>query len=162
MSNRQKQEPSISLPDQPVETVRQNPAPSFPEPGLLAKKAAQLGHALASETTYAAIVGQVLVFLREGKNIRQSDLAAAAGIGQSTWSRIESGASAFSIDQLDRAATALDVRPADIMAQADDAAAALEAEGIRVRRDRATSKKLALALIGAAALAVLVARVLRR
>ena len=118
--------------------------------------------ALATETTYAAIVGRVLVFLRREHGVRQADLAAAAGVGQSTWSRIEAGASALSVDQLGRAATALGLGPGDILNQADETVVGLEAQGIKVRRDRVGGRNLALALIGAAALGLLVAGILRR
>lgn len=141
--------------------ISPNRHPSFPEPGALPPESTSV-EALASETTYAAIVGQVLVFLRQKKGIRQADLAAAAGVGQSTWSRIETGRSALTIDQLGRTARALEVDAGEIMAKADETVAVLEAEGIRVRRDRIKGKTFALALIGAAALGLLVARVLRR
>ncbi len=138
-----------------------NSSPSFPEPGALSPDGLSVG-AMATETTYAAIVGQVLVFLRQDKGIRQADLAAAAGVGQSTWSRIETGRSALTVDQLGRTARALEIETGDIITKADETVAVLEAEGIRVRRDRIKGKTFALALIGAAALGLLVTRILRR
>lgn len=117
---------------------------------------------LAKETTYGAIVGQVLVFLRRQQGVRQADLAAVAGVGQSTWSRIEAGVSALNVEQLGRAAAALGIGPGELLARADESARALESQGIRVHRERRRGKKLALALIGAAALGLLVARALRR
>ncbi|MCZ6764659.1 MAG: helix-turn-helix transcriptional regulator [Alphaproteobacteria bacterium] len=117
---------------------------------------------LATETTYAAVVGRVLVLLRRERRIRQSELAGAAGVGQSTWSRIEAGASALTVDQLGRVAKALGLDAGDILAKADESVAGLEAEGIKVRRERSRGAHLALALIGAAALGLLVARILRK
>ena len=117
---------------------------------------------LSKATTYAAIVGQVLVFVRRQQGVRQADLAAAAGVGQSTWSRIEAGVSALNMDQLGRAAAALGLGPGELLARADESARVLERAGIRVHRERRRGKKLALTLIGAAALGLLIAKALRR
>ncbi len=77
--------------------------------------------ALAPATSYPAIVGAVLVGLRERKKITQAELAARMGLAASTWSRIENGSSALSIDQLARVAQELEVRPGEIMEKADRA-----------------------------------------
>jgi len=117
---------------------------------------------LASQTTYAAVVGQVLVYLRRENKIRQADIARAAGVGQSTWSRIEAGRSALNLEQLSRVAATFGLTPGDVLARADDGAAVLEAEGITVHRDRTTGGHRTLALVGAAALGLLIAGVLSR
>jgi transcriptional regulator with XRE-family HTH domain len=66
-------------------------------------------------TTYAAILGAVLGQIRTAAGLKQSDLAAAVGVGPSTWSRIEKGESSLSTDQLKLAADALKTSPSEIL-----------------------------------------------
>ena len=59
---------------------------------------------LRNVASYPAIVGQVLSNLRKNINVDQSEFAEIIGVTQSTWSRIERGSSAFTIEQLADAA----------------------------------------------------------
>jgi transcriptional regulator with XRE-family HTH domain len=72
-------------------------------------------------TSYPAIVGAVLTYARECIGLSQKDLSEMVGLSQSTWSRIESGSSALTIDQLFRAARALGTLPGNLLQKADDA-----------------------------------------
>lgn len=72
-------------------------------------------------TSYSAVVGQVLINMRTEKDINQGEMAKAVGVGQSTWSRIEKGEVALSIDQLARASRKLEVTPSKVLAWADQA-----------------------------------------
>jgi transcriptional regulator with XRE-family HTH domain len=68
---------------------------------------------------YGASVGEVLVALRKARGLTQSGIAGAVGVAASTWCRIEQGRSAFTVEQLERAAGALAVAPAELLRQAD-------------------------------------------
>ena len=113
-------------------------------------------------TTYSAIVGQVLANLRQERDVKQGELAAAVNIGQSTWSRIEKGEVAISIDQLARAAAALGINPSDILLWADQVVASFteEKHGTVLTDKPAEIKKNGIGagtlLLGAGALAAIV------
>jgi transcriptional regulator with XRE-family HTH domain len=85
------------------------------------------------------------------------------GISQPSWSRIERGETALSIEQLAKAASLFGVSPAQILKQADDYVSALGSIDVTVepeRPDRTSSA--ALAIIGGAVLAFLIAKALSK
>jgi len=114
---------------------------------------------LTLATSYPALVGAVLVNLREERRLKQVDLASQVGLAACTWSRIENGASALSIDQLAQVAQALSVRPGEILRHADHASDAACERKVRVQPARISNDDafgLGLAVIGAAALAAFI------
>jgi transcriptional regulator with XRE-family HTH domain len=116
---------------------------------------AHSGGALQLATSYPAIVGAVLLNLREGQGVKQADFAAQMGVAPSTWSRIENGGQAMSIDQLAQVAQALSIRPGEIIRRADAAQDAAHERKVRVEPARISHDDalgLGLAMIGAAAL----------
>jgi transcriptional regulator with XRE-family HTH domain len=115
----------------------------------------------AGLTSYSAIVGQVLSNLRQERDIKQGDMSAAVNIGQSTWSRIEKGEVALSIDQLARAAKRLGCSPSDVLTWADQAAAQMQQDKVEVLNDRPVDVKektnnTGALLLGAGALAAII------
>lgn len=114
-------------------------------------------------TTYPVLVGNVLQALRKQKDIQQGALADRIGISQSTWSRIERGESALTVEQLSAAAEALGVVAGDILAYADRAAEEARRQGIVVQKNRVVQEpNPGLVLIGAAAVALIVIAVLAK
>jgi transcriptional regulator with XRE-family HTH domain len=113
-------------------------------------------------TSYAAVVGRVLDSLRTERDMKQGALAESVGVGQSTWSRIEKGEVAISIDQLARAAAALGINPSDILLWADQVVASFteEKHGTVLTDKPAEIKKNGIGagalLLGAGALAAIV------
>ena len=95
-------------------------------------------------TTYPALVGNVLAQLRKEKGIGQAEFGALVGIGQSTWSRIEKGESALTIEQLAKAAFHLDLAPHEFLAVVDGARENLEGQGIGTLLDRIGANNMAL------------------
>jgi len=91
---------------------------------------------LRPATTYAAIVGIVLVRTRTELALDQSAVAAAVGVTQSTWSRIERGISPLTIEQLRSVSDALHSSPSAITARADALAARVAQVGIHVQLAR--------------------------
>lgn len=96
------------------------------------------------KTTYPALVGNVLAQLRKEQGIGQAEFGALVGIGQSTWSRIEKGESALTIEQLARAAQYLDMQPHELLQVVDGARDSLEDQGIGTLLDRIGANNMAL------------------
>ncbi|MBI5498479.1 MAG: helix-turn-helix transcriptional regulator [Deltaproteobacteria bacterium] len=111
--------------------------------------------AVRPATTYPALVGRVLKELRERHGLDQTHLAAAVGVTQPTWSRIERGDIPVGVEQLALAGHALGVSPGQLLSLADVAANNARAQGIEVRLNR-TRDDGGIVLIGAAAVALLV------
>jgi transcriptional regulator with XRE-family HTH domain len=66
----------------------------------------------------------------------QAEMARAVGLSQGCWSRIERGASGFTIDQLEIAARALSTSSEEILRHARLVAEHLREQGIRVETVR--------------------------
>ena len=113
---------------------------------------------LSPETTYQAIVGSVLVGIRKELGVEQSALAKAVGVNQSTWSRIERGESALSIEQLFLAANHLQIKPSIVIRNSEKAVQSLRSQKVVVSVSKNMDKRVGqgVALIGASALGALV------
>jgi transcriptional regulator with XRE-family HTH domain len=83
-------------------------------------------------SSYPAVVGAVLTALRKEKELDQKDLAIACGADAavSTWSRIEKGESALTVEQLMVAAAVLERMPSEILAIADNQMIELAQRGV--------------------------------
>lgn len=90
-------------------------------------------HNLVTSTSYPAIVGSVLVSLRKERGMNQVELSDAVGVKQATWSRVENGMSALSIEQLGKAAAKLGVMPYQILHKADEATDYMKMTGHRLK-----------------------------
>lgn len=98
---------------------------------------------MKSETTYQAVLGRLIVQKRQEKQIDQSEMARHVGVSRSTWSRIEAGTSALTMDQLAKAAGKLDLSLGELMLQADDVVRELRRQDVDVlaSRDQASTVK---------------------
>ncbi len=81
-------------------------------------------------TNYAAIVGIILSSLRKEKGLSQSELAQHLDLNVSTWSRIENGLSALTVEQLAVVSERLGVTPSAILQLAETKAVELRDKGI--------------------------------
>lgn len=112
-------------------------------------------------TTYPAVVGYVLGWHREQAGLNQQDVAGRMSMSPSTWSRIERGESALTMDQLAAVAEVLDIQPGQILKDADTVAGQLGKRGVHVERKRVPDAVAeGLALLAGAALIALVASAL--
>jgi transcriptional regulator with XRE-family HTH domain len=84
------------------------------------------------KVTYSAILGVVLSNLRKQQSIEQGTMAENMGLSQASYSRLEAGKSAFSIDQMYQAAIALNVPMSDIIGDIEKYTTKLKARGIAV------------------------------
>lgn len=65
-----------------------------------------MGH---RKTSFSAVLGVVLSNLRKSLGVEQGEMAKRMGLSQPSYSRLESGKSAFSVDQMFEAANALGI-----------------------------------------------------
>jgi len=114
---------------------------------------------LIAVASYPAIVGAVLSATRKHHDHPQIAMSQAIGTNVSTWSRIESGESALTIEQLARAAYKLGVEPSAILRKADEKVAELSERGIETTPDRTwfleDQRMGAVPLVGASLLSVI-------
>ncbi len=91
---------------------------------------------LQHATSYPAVLGRLLVSARISCNLEQQAVADAVGVSRSTWSRIENGEIALTIEQLSAACAMLKIEPGQLVQQADAASKKLEGRGVVVSRAR--------------------------
>jgi transcriptional regulator with XRE-family HTH domain len=109
---------------------------------------------------YATLVGQTLSWYRQLAAVEQTTVADAVGVTQSTWSKIERGESALTVEQFAKAASALGRSPLEIMQAVEHSLTQLQLQGVQVLRDRPNPPISGGALLGIAALALLIAKVI--
>ncbi len=115
-----------------------------------------------SQTTYSAVLGVVLTNARKQQGLEQAEMASRMGLSQASYSRLEGGKSAFSLDQLYMAAEALQLNPDVVVSRLNNTVTELRASGVDVLpliRGNATGAKQGNevgALVAGAALGALV------
>ncbi|MBL4826719.1 MAG: helix-turn-helix transcriptional regulator [Spongiibacteraceae bacterium] len=85
-----------------------------------------------SQTSYSAVLGVVLSNQRQLQRMEQGDMAARMGLSQASYSRLEAGKSAFSIDQMYQAALALGVSGELLTSNLNNTVANLRANSVEV------------------------------
>lgn len=102
--------------------------------------------------TYPALVGKILAQQREARGIKQGDFAAAIGLSQSAYSRLEAGESVLNLSQIRNAAMKLGLAPFQILHWADQYEAQLREQGVEVlseKPDNAAALAIGLGLLAA-------------
>ncbi len=84
------------------------------------------------QTTYSALLGVVLANARKERGVEQGEMAGRMGLSQASYSRLEGGKSAFSVDQLYMAADALGVPPEALSERLNNTVSQLRAGGVQV------------------------------
>jgi transcriptional regulator with XRE-family HTH domain len=87
-------------------------------------------------TTFQGVLGAVIGSLRSAKDITQADVAEEVGINVSTWSRIERGESALTVEQLVLAAIRLEVPLSVLFEDVEKEIADLRRQGVEVAISR--------------------------
>jgi transcriptional regulator with XRE-family HTH domain len=77
-------------------------------------------------TSFSSVMGVVIANKRKGLGIEQSDLADALGLTQASYSRLESGKSTFSVDQMFGCAKAMQVCVSEIIDAVENTIRSLE------------------------------------
>ncbi len=102
--------------------------------------------------TYPTLVGRILAQQREGRDIKQGDLAERLGLSQSAYSRLESGESVMNLSQLRNVGALLGLQPAQILKWADQYEALLRQQGVDVvseKQDNSAAIAIGLGLLAA-------------
>lgn len=113
-------------------------------------------------TSYPAVVGRIIAMQREQRGLEQSDIATEVGLSQSTWSRIETGQSALTIEQLAMAAKKLGTLPGQILGQADEVTSKLGAMNVTVEPSRPSRSDAVVAMIAVAVLTILIMKLMSK
>ena len=112
-------------------------------------------------TSYSAIVGRMLEQDRARLGWSQAEVADRIGLSQAAWSRIESGSTSISLDQLWSIARLFQTTPATILELADRAERELRAQDVDIMRPREGTPGVAM-ITGAALGALLAVLLLRK
>jgi transcriptional regulator with XRE-family HTH domain len=102
--------------------------------------------------TYPSLVGKVLAQQRESRGIKQGDLAAALGLSQSAYSRLESGESVLNLSQLRNVAAHLGLQPDVVLKWAGQYEAQLRQQGVEIvveKQDNSAAIVIGLGLLAA-------------
>lgn len=110
----------------------------------------------APEVPYTALLGQLLKHHRLQRQVDQRSMAAALGLTQSAYSRLESGDTNITAWQLRVCAEQLGVLPSQLLAQVEQHESLLRAQGVSIVAEKKTNPVAA--LLGLALLAALVSR----
>ena len=86
--------------------------------------------------SYSAVVGAILVARRKEQGLSQAQVAEGVGLATSTWSRIENGESAPTIEQLALAAEALNLLPSAVLSMTEAKISTLTEKGVGVSAGR--------------------------
>ncbi|WP_396621708.1 helix-turn-helix domain-containing protein [Marinobacter sp. W-8] len=84
------------------------------------------------KTSFSAVLGVVLSNLRKSRNIEQGEMASRMGLSQPSYSRLEGGKSAFSVDQMYQAAGAIGIDFEELNTRLIHNIRELQANGIQV------------------------------
>jgi transcriptional regulator with XRE-family HTH domain len=110
---------------------------------------------LPAALTYGTVLGQIIVRRRQLAGLQQQALAEMLGISQSAYSRLESGQSAMSVNQLYAISARFGILPSDLLAETDRHVQQLQASGVAVTDGKANNASEL--LIGLGILAALIA-----
>lgn len=83
-------------------------------------------------TTYGEVLGWIIRELRKQQNLDQIDLAKSLKITQPSWSRVETGSSALTVQQLGIVARKLKTTPQEILRLMDWATDELHRKGYKI------------------------------
>lgn len=84
------------------------------------------------QTTYSAVLGSIVANSRKAQGKEQADIATILGITQASYSRLESGKSSMTTDQIFLVSNALGMRPSELLLQVENSVQALESSGYKV------------------------------
>lgn len=84
------------------------------------------------KTSFSAVLGVVLSNLRKNRGIEQGEMATRMGLSQPSYSRLEGGKSAFSVDQMYQAADAIGIGFEELNTRLIHNIRELQANGIQI------------------------------
>jgi transcriptional regulator with XRE-family HTH domain len=111
----------------------------------------------AAKLTYTALLGQILQHHRQRLGLQQADVAAALGILQPAYSRIEKGDTSITVAQLRIVARRLGMAPAQILHDTEQWVQHLRTQGVTVTDEKEVPQAALLIGLGILAAALLAA-----
>jgi transcriptional regulator with XRE-family HTH domain len=111
----------------------------------------------AAKVPYTTLVGRLLQHYRQQRGLQQADVAAALGILQPAYSRIEKGDTSITVTQLRIVARALNMRASRILDEADRWTQTLRTQGVMVTDEKEVPQAALLVGLGILAAALLAA-----
>ena len=111
----------------------------------------------AAKLTYTALLGQILQHHRQRLGLQQVDVAAALGILQPAYSRIEKGDTSITVGQLRIVARKLGIAPAQIVHETERWVQQLRTQGVTVSDEKEVPQAALLIGLGILAAALLAA-----
>lgn len=84
------------------------------------------------QTTFSAVLGSIVSNCRKANGQEQSEIADTLGISQASYSRLESGKSSMTTDQIFLVSKSLGLVPSELLIQVENSVQALEASGCKV------------------------------
>jgi transcriptional regulator with XRE-family HTH domain len=85
-----------------------------------------------NQTTYSAVLGSIISNRRKFLVKEQAEIAAKLGISQASYSRLESGKSSMSTDQIFLACNALQISPSELFKHVEKSIEALQSNSYQV------------------------------
>lgn len=86
----------------------------------------------SEKTSYSAVLGVVLSSLRRERGLEQGKMAQKMGLSQASYSRLESGKSSFSVNQMFGAANALGMPRHEFLLRLDKTIEYLEESNVEI------------------------------
>lgn len=97
---------------------------------------------ISAVATFPSVVGLVLEAVRKERGLSQGEIAPIVGVAVSTWSRIENGESALTVEQLAKAAQVLQTLPSSILRAAEEKLVDLKNHGVTISADRISNEEI--------------------
>lgn len=116
------------------------------------------------QTTYSAVLGSIIANSRKAQGKEQADIATILGITQASYSRLESGKSSMTTDQIFLVSKALGMTPSKLFIQVENSVQALDSSGfmvvpqLRGSQSEGTGKVIVGAALGALLMGILSTR----
>ena len=94
----------------------------------------------SEKTSYSAVLGVVLSALRRERGLEQGTMAERMGLTQASYSRLESGKSSFSVNQMFAAAEALGVPRSEFLHRLNKTITYIEESNVEISANPAGNK----------------------
>ncbi|MCI1047793.1 helix-turn-helix domain-containing protein [Caballeronia zhejiangensis] len=97
---------------------------------------------VSAVVTLPSVIGLILEAARKERGLSQGEIAPSVGVAVSTWSRIENGESALTVEQLAKAAQALQISSSSILRAAEEKLIDLQSRGVVISADRISEEEM--------------------
>ena len=85
-----------------------------------------------NQSSYSAVLGTIIASIRKEQGLEQADIAESLGVSQASYSRLESGKSALTVNQLFVVADKLGIASSNLIGQVESAIDSLRNGGVTI------------------------------